>query len=454
MNAENLKVWLPFDESTTLDKCGNTWTTYGTPSISDTNAINGKALQLDGSSYLRTENIELGGRDFAIDGWLYMNSTTPAQACIVLLEKEQGYPLLHIGKVSTNPKRLSIGVNPASDVSTERSDSSYLTTMTNTEVVNKRVHFELDYHFSEQLLEVYINGARACFLRNIVPQFERMNFTLTLGYFYRTWGSDTDREYFFKGSLDELRIFDGSVLHTQSFTPPSTAEYEELTPPAKNISLYFDVERVITGFIHANFTADVQRKILSTMTFSADVERRIIAPFEFVAAVEICDVIPVEFDADINRAIKAKVKLFAVDNTEYFSTIEPTVIPPQETIPAAVDNTVGLQSIEISLSEQQLTDNISFVGVVPFDIMFPVQGQYLDYVFDMRVERVQQHGILYSCDCCVDASGCLGMYLALEAIIDDGDEVILQAPRPIQKSNQFRLHITRDKLPQLSEKRP
>ncbi|MBR3212262.1 MAG: aminotransferase class I/II-fold pyridoxal phosphate-dependent enzyme, partial [Firmicutes bacterium] len=28
----------------------------------------------------------------------------------------------------------------------------------------------------------------------------------------------------------------------------------------------------------------------------------------------------------------------------------------------------------------------------------------------------------------VCASGCLGMYLALEAIIDDGDEVILQAP--------------------------
>ena len=28
----------------------------------------------------------------------------------------------------------------------------------------------------------------------------------------------------------------------------------------------------------------------------------------------------------------------------------------------------------------------------------------------------------------VSASACLGMYLALEAIIDDGDEVILQAP--------------------------
>ena len=28
----------------------------------------------------------------------------------------------------------------------------------------------------------------------------------------------------------------------------------------------------------------------------------------------------------------------------------------------------------------------------------------------------------------VTASACLGMYLALEAILDDGDEVILQAP--------------------------
>lgn len=43
-----LKVWLRFDESTTKDECGNTWTTIGTPTLVDGKV--GKALHLNGSS--------------------------------------------------------------------------------------------------------------------------------------------------------------------------------------------------------------------------------------------------------------------------------------------------------------------------------------------------------------------------------------------------------------------
>ena len=185
-----------------------------------------------------------------------------------------------------------------------------------------------------------------------------------------------------------------------------------------------DVERKVSNVIAFDFVADVEIIYFLPVTFAADVERRITKRLEFSANVEIIDTLPFEFDADINRAIKGKVKLFAIDTSEYFSggglsssgdsaeTLTPTVIPSQEIIPAAPDNTIGLQSIEISLSEQQLTDNIAFVGVVPFDIMFPVKGQYLDYVFDMRVERVQQHGILYSCECCADIDQLLYTQLA------------------------------------------
>ena len=419
-----LKVWLPFDKSVTEDKCLNEWKVYGSPSIGATNAASGKALYLDGASYLQLENkITLGGKDFSIDGWVYMDSTTPAQACFVLLEKELGYPLLNIGKISSYPKRLGIGVNPTSDISISRGESSYRLAITKVEVANTCVHFELDYQFNEQLLKVYINGVLSSTFTN-VAQFERNNFTLTIGYFYRTWGTDADRDYYFKGYLDEFRIFDGLALHTADFIPPTLEEYAAITSQPKEKTFFFDVERVITGNVHLEFTADVQRKITRPVIFSADVERRIIAPFEFVADVAICDTFPFEFTADINRAIKGKVKLFAVDNTEYFpcggisssgdsaEKLSPVVIPSQETIPSAVDNSIGLQSIEISLGEQQLTDSVNFVGVVPFDIMFPVQGQYLDYVFDMRVERVHQKGILYACDCCVDADQLLYTQIA------------------------------------------
>ena len=66
-------------------------------------------------------------------------------------------------------------------------------------------------------------------------------------------------------------------------------------------------------------------------------------------------------------------------------------------------NTEGLQSFEITLSEQQLTDQVRIVGTSAIgatDIMTPVQHHYLDYICDMRVEKVQQTGILFSCDCC------------------------------------------------------
>ena len=66
-------------------------------------------------------------------------------------------------------------------------------------------------------------------------------------------------------------------------------------------------------------------------------------------------------------------------------------------------NTEGLQSFEITLSEQQLTDQVRIVGTSAIgatDIMTPVKHHYLDYICDMRVERVQQTGILFSCECC------------------------------------------------------
>ena len=187
---------------------------------------------------------------------------------------------------------------------------------------------------------------------------------------------------------------------------PSSAQVYNLFISDGEVDYY---GRALTDNTRAIVSADTLRELVKTSSLAADVE--------------ILDVIPVEFTADINRAIKGKVKLFAIDNSKYFSggtrrnllrdsTSPEAVIIPSETIPAAPDNTIGLQSIEISLSEQQLTDNVSFVGVVPFDIMYPVKGQYLDYVFDMRVERVQQKGILYSCECCSDVDQLLYTQLA------------------------------------------
>lgn len=79
-----------------------------------------------------------------------------------------------------------------------------------------------------------------------------------------------------------------------------------------------------------------------------------------------------------------------------------SVVIPNQGVPPATNNTDGLQSIEISISEQQITEQLTFTGSLPFDILQPIRGQYLDYVFDLRVESVRQNGVLYTCECCTD----------------------------------------------------
>ena len=66
-----------------------------------------------------------------------------------------------------------------------------------------------------------------------------------------------------------------------------------------------------------------------------------------------------------------------------------------------------MQSVEINLSEQQITDQVNATCIIPLDVMSVIEGEVLDYVCDMRVERVTQRGILYTVDCCSDIDALL-----------------------------------------------
>ena len=70
--------------------------------------------------------------------------------------------------------------------------------------------------------------------------------------------------------------------------------------------------------------------------------------------------------------------------------------------PSDEEETTGLQSIEIGLTEQQLTDQFLFATTSKMEIMGQVSGKHLDYEFDMRVEEITQSGILNHCRCCSD----------------------------------------------------
>ncbi len=104
----------------------------------------------------------------------------------------------------------------------------------------------------------------------------------------------------------------------------------------------------------------------------------------------------VDLDCDIVRTLPHKIFLSVIaDNPNNLLAESADIIDVPE------DNE-DLQSFEISINEQQLTDVVTFSSVNHFNLLEQVKGQYLDYKFNLRIEPMQERGILSSCQCCSD----------------------------------------------------
>ena len=118
----------------------------------------------------------------------------------------------------------------------------------------------------------------------------------------------------------------------------------------------------------------------------------------------ICDVernILDDLLCDVERSVSSEINLFKTNTDDIFTaaTSEPVTISADIT-PDVSANTNGLQSFTIQIAEQQLTDQVTFTGIIPFNIMEYIEGQYFDYKYKMRIESVTQSGILFTCHCC------------------------------------------------------
>ena len=188
-----LVVNMPFDTSTTQDLCGNTWTAYGSPSIVD------KYLNLPSGSYLMNNSVTVGGKDFTINGWCYMNSSSGSYARIFDCHTQ--------ASDSTNSIVLS-----------RYSTNSNFTTYINgnnsqfTGTFNQWFHFEMVYLHSSTTAKIFINGSLANTRSATVPNMARK---IYLG--KSSWSSDGA----FVGYIDDFKVYDGVALHTANFTPPA-----------------------------------------------------------------------------------------------------------------------------------------------------------------------------------------------------------------------------------------
>ena len=93
------------------------------------------------------------------------------------------------------------------------------------------------------------------------------------------------------------------------------------------------------------------------------------------------------FNADTIRQISNKVIIAPAENGTLLDGVENS----------------DVESIEISLNAQQLTDQLTYTTINSVDILQQVQGQYLDYKFNLRVEDTDKQGILTTCRCCSDS---------------------------------------------------
>ena len=215
VNINKCIAWLPFDNSPSFDVMKNNWTVSGSPTISAVNAISGNALQLDGSSYLKLSNIQLGGKDFTIDGWFYVDSTTvPIGGLFCICNPDNNQCMVAVRKNvygENGQDRINLWYSTTPTVS----DGKGIGVVSSYVGVGELVHVALVYQYKEKNLRLWINGRSAAITDGGGGS--------ALLYYRRAYdiyiGTNRAGSNFYKltGSVDEFRIHDGIALWTKEF---------------------------------------------------------------------------------------------------------------------------------------------------------------------------------------------------------------------------------------------
>lgn len=188
---------LNFNTNATTDEYGNTWTTVGSPTVSETNAKFGKALQLNGSSCLcSSEPIELGGQDFTISFWCYVSSNTGNFGSCFSMSNDDWW--IDFGRWKTE-NNLYISVKDG--------DNHPFTTA----ALNTLHHVAIVYIHSTGTWNFFIDG----------KLLESYVCSMPVQYFWNLEIGRTAGKYYLNGSIDDFQIINGLARWTTNFTPPT-----------------------------------------------------------------------------------------------------------------------------------------------------------------------------------------------------------------------------------------
>jgi len=233
-----LKALLPQIQS--MDLCGNTWTVTGTtPTIVTTNYLNGKATQF-GKGYIYTNPPALRSNNFTIDFWEYIPSTVNGlTAEMVVIDGTDG----------TGTQCLSIGYDNGATV-----PSLWLGKGTSS-----------GWIYSNKIIGTKIRGQ---WVHRAVVRYHNKIYAFENGKLYTSFAIEDDMYIDITGSslfiggfkrasrlhpgmLSEVRVYVGTALWTENFTPPNQEDYFDIywhfNKPAPILNTNYNTLRYLTN---------------------------------------------------------------------------------------------------------------------------------------------------------------------------------------------------------------
>ena len=192
-------------------------------------------------------------------------------------------------------------------------------------------------------------------------------------------------------------IISNSEVNLNSILEKVITEVDVARTLQKRIQLPLDVARRVLGNATVEVVADVKRKVVAVLNLSCDVSRKLYKTCENVLDVSIAGTISVLFAVDLERNLLKELNFFPTNN---ILQGEDTVTATSTERYGEIDNPLGLQSLELDISEQQLTDQITFIAVTNLELMQYVSGKYFDYPYELRLESKTKQGALTTYRCC------------------------------------------------------
>ena len=232
MDANNLKIWLPFNNSTTEDFCGNSWTVNGNP------AIVNNSLYLNGSSYLKlSSKFNFSGQDFSIaTKFSATSNTTGGSFCIWQLFNQY-----------SPDRRIHLSINTSGNLNFWAANSNSSTSTTAFSIATPNSVLDGNFHHVEcthnnSVWYLFLDGQLVGTANYSYPS---RDFDLYIGANYTTGRK-------FSGYISQFLFYDGTALHTADFSPPSDLDYFNLDMEI-NGGINFDTCRKVSNKVDLHF---------------------------------------------------------------------------------------------------------------------------------------------------------------------------------------------------------